>query len=210
LPKHRNAPITLRGGGKLSTASGQLPPIIKTLTLKYDRRGSVQTTGLEVCTMARLAATTTTGARHNCPGAIVGKGAGTATIAFPESVPFSLSSPITIFNGPKLHGDDTVLAHAYLSVPAPTTFIVPIVIERIHGGVYGYRVEAKFPKIAGGAGVPVSGHLRIARKWNYKGKSYSYVNARCETDHLQVAGEFGFSDGTLVTATFLKPCRGTG
>ena len=171
LPKHRNAPITLRGGGKLSTATGQLPPIIKTLTLKYDRHGSVQTTGLEVCTMARLAATTTTGARRDCPNAIIGEGEGSAIVQFPESAPIPASSPITLFNGPRQHGDPTILDHAYLSVPAPTTYIVPIVIERIHDGVYGYRVEAKFPKIAGGAGVPVSGHLRIARKWTYKGKS---------------------------------------
>ena len=33
LPKHENAPITLHGGGKISTASGALPPILKTITI---------------------------------------------------------------------------------------------------------------------------------------------------------------------------------
>jgi hypothetical protein len=206
LPKHENAPITLHGGGSISTVSGALPPILKTLTIYFDRHGSVQTTGLEVCTAARLAATTTVKARHACPGAIVGEGSGKAIIAFPESVPFAASSPLTLFNGPKKHGDPTVLAHAYLSVPVPTTYIVPIVIERVHDGVYGYRTKGTIPPIAGGSGVPISGHLKIGRKWTYRGKHYSYVNARCETGRLQAKGEFEFAGDTFLTAEFLKPC----
>ena len=46
LPKHEDAPIKLHGGGKLSTASGELPPILDTLTIEFDRHGSVDTTGL--------------------------------------------------------------------------------------------------------------------------------------------------------------------
>jgi hypothetical protein len=206
LPKHENAPITLHGGGSLSTVSGALPPILKTLTIDFDRHGSVQTTGLEVCTKAKLAATNTAQARHTCPGAIVGEGAGKAIIAFPESKPFPASSPLTLFNGPREHGDPTVLAHAYLSVPAPTAYIVQIVIERIHDGIYGYRTKGTIPPIAGGAGVPISGHLKIGRKWTYRGHRYSYINARCETGRLQARGEFEFKDGTFLAADFLKPC----
>jgi hypothetical protein len=206
LPKHENAPITLHGGGKISTVSGALPPILKTLDIEFDRHGSVVTTGLEVCTAAKLKATTTARARRQCPNAIVGEGEGKAIVKFPEQAPIPASSPITLFNGPKQGGDPTVLAHAYLSVPAPTTYIVPVVIETIHEGVYGYRTKATIPKIAGGAGVPISGSLKIGRKWTYKGKHYSYVNARCETGHLQAKGEFTFSDGTFLEGTFLKPC----
>ncbi len=180
---------------------------MKTLTIDFDRHGSVVTTGLEVCTAAKLAATDTAQARRNCPGAIVGEGEGKAIVQFPESAPIPASSPITLFNGPKVHGDDTVLAHAYLSVPAPTTYIVPIVIERIHEGVYGYRTKATIPPIAGGAGVPISGHLRIGRRWTYKGHDYSYVNARCETGHLQAKGEFTFTDGTFLSGSFFGPAR---
>jgi len=206
LPKHENAPITLHGGGSISTVSGALPPILKTLTIYFDRHGSVQTTGLEVCTSGKLAATDTAQARRACPGAIVGEGAGKAIIAFPESVPFSASSPLTIFNGPRKHGDPTVLAHGYLSVPLPTTYVVEIVIEKVHDGVYGYRTTGTIPPIAGGSGVPVSGHLRIGRTWTYKGHDYSYINARCETGHLQAKGEFTFANGTFLTGEFFRPC----
>lgn len=207
LPKHENAPITLHGGGRLSTVSGRLPPILRTITILFDRHGSVQTTGLQRCTKAKLAATTTAQARRNCPGAIVGEGAGTAVIKFPEQPLLHASSPITLFNGPPgPHGAPTVLAHAYLSIPAPTTFIVPIVIERIHQGVYGYRTKATIPPIAGGYGIPIEGHLKIGRKWTYRSRHYSYVNARCEDGRLQAHGEFGFADGTLLSGTFLRTC----
>jgi hypothetical protein len=206
LPKRENAPITLHGGGNLSTVSGALPPILKELTILFDRHGAVQTTGLEICTMAKLAATDTRRARASCPNAIVGEGAGSAVVKFPEQEPIHASSPITLFNGPPEHGDPTVLAHAYLSIPAPTTYIVPVVIESIHQGVYGYRTKATIPPIAGGAGVPVSGHLRIGRKWIYKGRRHSYVNARCENGKLQAKGEFTFSDDTFLEGIFLKPC----
>jgi len=210
LPKHTDAPITLHGGGKLSTVSGALPPIVETLDIEFDKHGSVQTQGLAVCPRQKLEATTPAQARRNCPGAIVGKGFGSAIVAFPEQKPIPVSSPITIFNGPRVHGDPTVYAHAYTTVPAPTTFVVPVVIETIHNGVYGYRTKARIPKIAGGAGHPISGRLTIGRKWTFKGVKHSYVNARCETGHLQAKASLTFKDEgtgkTFLTGTFVKPC----
>ena len=206
LPKRQDAPITLYGSGKASTVSGELPPIVDTLEIEFDRHGHVDTNGLEVCTAGKLQATTVPEARKACPNAIVGKGQGKAIVAFPEQKPIPVSSPITLFNGPKKHGDDTLLAHAYTTVPAPTTFIVPVVIEKIHHGVYGYRTKAKIPKIAGGAGHPISGNLTIGKKWTFKGHRYSYVNARCETGHLQAKVKVSFKDGTFLTGTFIKRC----
>lgn len=206
LPKHEDAPIKLFGGGKASTRSGELPPIVETLEIEFDRHGHVDTNGLEVCTAGELQSTTVPQARKACPNAIVGKGKGSAIVAFPEQKPIPISSPITLFNGPKKHGDDSILAHAFTTVPVPTTFIVPVVIEKIHHGVYGYRTKARIPKIAGGAGHPISGNITVDRKWTFKGHKYSYVNARCETGHLQAKVKVHFKDGTFLTGTFLKRC----
>jgi len=206
LPRHENAPITIHGGGRISTVSGALPPILETIDIEYDRHGSVETIGLPVCHQGQLEATTVAQARQHCRGAIVGKGSGKAIVKFPEQAPIPASSPITIFNGPKKNGNPTVLAHAYLDHPVSTTFIVPVVIEKIHKGLYGYRTEATIPKIAGGAGVPIEGSLKIGKQWTYKGKQHSYINARCENGRLQARGQFRFKDGTFLAGTFLRPC----
>ncbi len=39
LPKAENAPITLHGGGKISTVSGALPPILKTVMGAWRKMG---------------------------------------------------------------------------------------------------------------------------------------------------------------------------
>jgi hypothetical protein len=207
LPKNVDAPIEIHGRGKISTVDGELPPVLKTIEFEFDKHGSVDTTGLAKCSAGKLQATTVPQARKLCPGAIVGTGFGHAVVKFPEQAPIPANSPITIFNGPIVKGDPSVLAHAYTTVPAPVTFVVPIRIETIHNGRYGYRVNAEIPKLAGGAGIPISGSIRIDRKWTYKGKEHSFVNARCADGRLQAIGTFGFKDGTLMQGTFLRPCQ---
>jgi hypothetical protein len=210
LPKNVDAPITIFGRGRLDTVDGTLPPILKTIEFEFDRHGSVDTVGLPFCTSGQLQATTVPAARKRCPGAIVGKGFGHAIVKFPEQAPIPVSSPITIFNGPRRGGDPTVFAHFYTTVPVVTTFVVPVRIETIHNGRYGYRVHAEIPKIANGAGIPISGSITIGRRWTYKGVKHSYVNARCPDGRLQAKGKFGFDDGTLLQGSFLNPCQTRG
>ena len=207
LPQNVNAPITIFGHGKISTADGSLPPIIDTIQFEFDKHGAVDTTGLPVCTAAKLQSTTVPMARKLCPGAIVGRGVGKAAVVFPEQGPIPISSPITLFNGPPIDGDPSVLAHAYTTIPAPVTIVIPIQIETVHKGRYGYRVKTRIPRLAGGYGIPISGSLRVGRKWTYKGVKHSFVNARCADNRLQARGEFKFKDGTLLKGTFLRPCQ---
>lgn len=210
LPKNVNAPITLYGKGKISTIDGSLPPVLKTIEFEFDKHGAVDTTGLPKCTAAKLQSSTVAVARKLCPGAIVGTGFGHAVVKFPEQAPIPADSPITIFNGPRIGGDPSVLAHAYVTVPVPTTFIVPVRIETIRNGRYGYRVRAEIPKIAGGSGIPISGSLKVGRKWTFKGKKHSYINARCADGRLQAIGKFDFKDGTRLQGTFVRPCKARG
>src|SRR5262245_46336557 len=91
LPKQHNAPMPIYGGGRIDTVSGNPTPIMNTITCEFDRHGAVDTTGLPVCTAGKLEATTVQGARHMCPGAIVGKGKGSALVTFPEQAPFKVS-----------------------------------------------------------------------------------------------------------------------
>ena len=219
LPKHENAPITTEGGGKLSTLSGELPPVLDKFVLEFDKHGALDTTGLPFCTKGKLVATDVPTARKACKDAIVGEGFGTAVVKFPEQGPIKVGSPITLFNGPKKGRNDTIIAHAHLDYPGPTTFIVPIVIEKIHKGSFGYRVNVKIPKIAGGYGHPIEGSAKVGRTFSYKGKKHSYINARCETGHFVVHGAFSFKGSpeesaaqaeeakSVLNATFLLPCK---
>jgi hypothetical protein len=210
LPKHELAPIKLHGYGKISTADNGLPPILDQIIIWFDKNGEVVTKGLPVCTPAKLAATTTPQARKLCPGSIVGTGFGKAVVNFPEQGPIPASSAITIFNGAPKNGNPTVLAHAHLTVPGPTTFVVPIEIQRVHDGRYGFKTVADIPKIAGGYGTPIYGSLKIGREWTYKGKRLSYANASCPDGRLQAKGQFSFKDGTVLQGDLLKPCKGKG
>ncbi len=206
LPKTHNAPIAISGSVNVSTVSGALPPTLQSMTLEFDRHGSLQTTGLPVCTGEELQSTTVTQARKICAGAIVGTGEVHAIVDLPAEAPIPVTLPTTLFNGPRVHGDSSVLAHVYSTVPVATTFVVPVVIEPIHDGVYGYRTKVAIPQIAGGSGVLISGHLTIGRKWTYKGRHYSYVNARCEVGFLQTHGLLTFSDGYILSGTLFEPC----
>jgi hypothetical protein len=54
----------------------------------------------------------------------------------------AVSSLTNLFNGSGKGREDPGIAHPYTTAPVSTTLIVPIRIERIHKGVYGYRPMA--------------------------------------------------------------------
>jgi hypothetical protein len=208
LPKKGFAPIKLHGFGKIGTEDGSSPPVLETVTIWFDKHGEVDTEGLPTCTPGKLAATTTSQARKLCPGAIVGTGFGKAVVNFPEQGPIPASSPITLFNAKPKHGNPVVLAHAHLTVPGPTTFVVPIEIQKVHDGRYGFKTVGKIPKIAGGYGVPLYARLTVGREWKYKGKTHSFANAGCPDGRLQAKGQFKFKDGTFLQGSIFKRCTG--
>jgi hypothetical protein len=207
LPKNENAPIKLYGHAKFGTTDGTRPSPLRRLVLEFDKHGAVETRGLQKCTQAKLVATTTKAARRNCRDAIVGTGFGTALVELPEQRGIEASSALTLFNGPRVHGNPSVLGHAHLDYPAPTTYIVLIEIEKISNGRYGFRTVADFPRIANDYGSPLYGRLKIGREWKYKGKTLSYANAHCADGRLQANAQFSFKDGSFVQGTVFKPCK---
>jgi hypothetical protein len=210
LPKRTHAPISLQGSGDISTVDGALPPPVDTVEIDWDRNGLLTTRGLPICRPNKLEDTTTPAAMRACRSSLVGVGFGSGMVAFPEDPPFSASSKILAFNGPRRGGNPTLLIHAYAFVPAPTTFVVPVVISKLKGGRYGYRSFLKAPVIAGGYGVVTHFDLKIARKWSHKGQRLSYIAARCPDGRLQANGEVTFVDGTSLSAHVFRRCTGKG
>lgn len=208
LPEHRNAPVTFDSQTRIKTNDGSVPPTLRKLLFVLDKHGAIDTAGLPVCTLAKLAETTPAKAKARCPGAIVGEGLGRAVVNLPGQAPIAISSPITLFNGPPDGGEPSLIAHAYETVPAPKALLVPFTVERIHKGRYGFQVEIEMPEIAGGYGSVTQAKAKIGRTWTRGGKTHSYASARCEGDRLQVHGSLSFADGSFVQGTLAPSCGG--
>jgi hypothetical protein len=207
LPRHEDAPIVFWGSGKFATKDGTTPPPLQRMIFEIDKFGHLETRGLPTCSRAKLEATTVPQARKLCPGAIVGTGTGHGIVEFPEQAPLPAQTPLTFFNGPSIGGDPSLIIHAHLTIPAPTTYLVPLRIESIHRGVYGFRVDSKLPPIAGGYGSITSFDFRFDRKWQFKGEELNYIYARCPIGHLQALIEARFKDDTRLSGHFVEPCQ---
>lgn len=210
LPKHDYAPITLKGGGDISTVDGTLPPPVTRVEIDFDRNGLLTTRGLPICRSSKLENTTSPDALKACRSSLVGQGFASGMVAFPEDPPFEASSKVYAFNGPRVGGNPTILFHAYAYVPAPTTFVVPVTIKTLKGGRYKYRSEVDAPVIAGGYGVITHFDIKINRRYKHKGKSLSYVAARCADGRLQARGEVSWADGTELFGAVVRRCKQRG
>lgn len=210
LPAKGNAPVTISNITRIGTKDGSQPPTLKTIVFQFDKNGTIETKGVPTCTMAKLAETTPAVARKRCAGALVGEGTGKATVVLPGRAPIEISSPLSFFNAPPVGGKPSLIAHAYETVPSPKTLLVPIVIERINHGRYGFQAKVELPEIAGGYGVATLAEAKIGRTFKRGGKSVGFVSAHCSGGRLQVHGTLSFSDGDFFPATLTSPCHTPG
>ncbi|MGN6258788.1 MAG: hypothetical protein ACTHN3_13750 [Solirubrobacterales bacterium] len=206
-PGHGNTPITLTSVTRVGTHDGSTPPTLKTLLFLLDKNGTVDTKGLPTCTVAKLEGTTPGQARQRCAGALVGTGTAKALVTMPGEAPFRIASPLSFFNGPRSGGMPTLIAHGYETAPVPKTVLVPIPIERISGGRYGYRAKVELPEIAGGYGAPTLAEATIGAIRKRSGKTVGYVNAHCSGGRLQVYGTARFTNGDFFPVTLTSPCH---
>jgi hypothetical protein len=207
LPKHSYAPITLWGRGDISTVDGTLPTAVSRVVIDWDRNGLLTTKGLPRCNPNKLENTTTPAAMSACRHALVGEGFASGEVQFPDDPPFPASSKVLIFNGTPRGGHPVILLHAYAYVPAPTTFVVPVIITKVHKGRYKYESTLDAPVIAGGYGVVTHFDFKIHRLWSFHGQRLSYLAARCADGRLQATGVVTFVDGSSATGSAFRPCH---
>jgi len=192
---------------RVGTRDGSTPPTLQTLIFQLDRNGTVDTKGLPICPTAKLEGATPTQARKRCAGALVGTGTGKALVTIPGRAPFRITSPLSFFNGPPDHGRPTLIAHAYETVPTPQALIVPITIEKVAKGRYGFQAEVQLPQIAGGFGAATLAEAKIGAVRTRGGREVGYINAHCAGGRLQVAGKALFTDGDYFPVTLTSPCH---
>jgi len=207
LPAHGNRPVFLSSVTRVGTHDGSTPPTLQTLLFELDRNGTVDTKGLPTCTVAKLEGTTPSQARKRCAGALVGKGTGKALVTMPGRPPFQVTSPLSFFNAPPDHGRPALIAHAYETVPAPQALLVPITIERVAKGRYGFKAEVHLPAIADGFGAATLAEAKIGAVRRRGGREVGYINAHCVGGRLQVQGKAEFTNGDFFPVTLTSPCH---
>ena len=210
LPAQGGAPVDVASVTRIGTTDGSQPPTLKQLVFVFDKHGSLNAKGLPTCTLAKLANTTPQLARKRCAGAIVGEGVGKAEVRLPGLAPVNFSTPLTFFNAPPQGGMPSMIAHAYETMPAPKTLLVPIAVERIQRGRYGFQVKIELPEIAGGYGSATLAKATIGKTWKRGGKTVGYASAYCAGGRLQVYGTLTFTDGSYFPGTLTSPCRVAG
>lgn len=206
LPKRTYAPISFQGRAEIEMLNGAQPPALRRIRLDFDRDGKLTTAGLPACAPEAIANATPAEARRTCAAALVGSGKVSASIALPGREPVEVSSPLSLFNGPRQGGDPTAIAHAQNTFPTTETYVVTIPIEE-RRGVYRYRATLDVPPIAGGAGALTRVEAKIGRRYRSGGKERSYVSARCSDGILQTLGLASFADGTVISGSIFKGCH---
>ena len=207
LPAKGNAPITLSSVTQVRTKDGSTPPTLDAIDFLIDKHGAVNSKAFPTCPRAKLEGTTPSQARKRCAAALVGRGTGKALVTMPGREPFQITSPISFFNAAPTGGKPTLLAHAYETVPTPQALLVPIVVERVAKGRYGFHVRVEMPEVADGFGAPTLAEARIGAVRIRNGKKIGYVSAHCAGGRLQVEGTLTFTNGDRFPTTLTSPCH---
>jgi hypothetical protein len=210
LPKTKLAPIGLNISGKIETTDGTHPPALREFIVETDKNGTINAKGLATCTIGKLVARETKAAEAACPKAIVGEGKTDVEIAFPEQSPITVHSKLVAFNGGVKGGVTTILIHAFLKNPVSAAVVTTVKVSKIHSGRFGTKSVASIPVIAGGNGSPVFFELNVKKKFTFKGKSQSYLLAKCPDGHINARGTAKFSDGRSLSGEIVRPCTPKG
>jgi hypothetical protein len=209
LPRHSYAPISFRGHANVESTDSEPVPALRSFRLEFDRDGRLSTKGLPVCQPASIAGTAPKAARRICGKAMVGSGTVAASLADPGLRGVMLRSPLSLFNGPRINGNATVLAHARQLIPTPRTYVVPITIERLGKGPFSYRASAEVPEFAEGTGSLIHLDAEVGRRYKSGGVKRSYVSAKCSDSILETRGRFEFGDpeATVIEGSVFKACN---
>lgn len=205
LPRKAYAPIDFKGHADLKAVDGSVPAALQELVIDFDRDGRLSIAGLPICQPSSLQEVTPVEARSRCHAAIVGTGHASALIADEGGSPVLASSLLTLFNGPRLEGNPTVILHARTTAPLVQNLLITIPIER-RRGEYHYRARVTVPPIAARRGSLVHLDVAIGKRYRYQGSERSYVAARCSDGVLHTHGRFTFADGTIIDGSVDKAC----
>ena len=211
LPRGRPAPVSVSLEGGLQTAGGGELPRVTEVQLGLPSRGVLSTRGLPSCSRHRLQHTTTAEAREACGGALVGSGQMQADVLLPNQEPFRIHADLLAFNG-TVDGKRAVLMHAFAAKP-PTVVVLPFVFHR-GAGRFGTALVADLPPSLGPWPHFAHFQMTLGRRYEYRGRSRSYLSASCPIPPRITAGFFSLAkvtftleDGGEISTGIARSCR---
>jgi hypothetical protein len=212
LPRHVNAPISVRVDGTVRTLSGDRPPALRHISIAINRGGRIETRGLPVCQRSQIESTSAVGALEACGPALVGRGRFSAAVSFPEQTAFPLRGGILAFNT-VIDGKRAILAHVYGTDPFPNTRIIVFHIRKSKG-TFGTVLNAALPVSLNRYGYLKRIVLSLRREYVYRGRTRSYLSAACAAPAGVAIGIFpfvrvsmAFADGRKLASTLIRTCR---
>jgi hypothetical protein len=205
--RKRFIPVAYTFSADLHMKDGSLPPSATHVVFDFDRNVRVTNIGLPSCPPSALTGATVAAARATCKNAMVGTGSIGYTVAEPGKPAVSATSQITAFNGDSSFTGGSFYVHAFLPVPTPTSYVVPVIVSRINEGVYKLRVAADPPPIAGGHGTITHFDITVQRQYRVGKQRRSYASVRCARGGFIAHGQGLFDDGTLADGLTFVPCR---
>lgn len=211
LPRHANAPITVRVDGTVRTLSGERPPALRFISIAINRGGRLETKGLPTCKRSEIEAASSARALAACGDALVGTGRYVAGVTFPEQTTLPLQGKVLGFNA-VIDGQRAILAHIYGSKPFPNSRTFTFKIRKT-GGTYGTLLTAALPKYLNENGYLRRIVLNLRRDYVYRGKRRSYLSASCGAPSGATIGVFpfvrvgmAFADGRKLASTLIRTC----
>lgn len=213
LPRDRTEPVTIQLAGGLRTTDRSLLPRVSRMKLGLPEGGVLSTRGLPVCGLRQLRDTTSEEALEACGGALVGRGEIEADVLLPHQQPFTIEARLLAFNGRAVDGRRALLLHAFAAKP-PTVVVLPFVVERRRGGMFGTAIAADLPPSLGPWPHFARFEMTLGRRYTYRGQQRGYLSASCPIPKIFTAGFIPFAratytlaDGRRVSTEIARGCR---
>jgi hypothetical protein len=212
LPRSHAAPVAVDIEGKIATTDGTPLPQVKQVKVELAGPGVLSTAGLPRCPQARLAHADSGQAMRRCRPALVGRGSLDAEVDIPHQAPFSIHARLLAFNGRTAVGRTAIWVHAYAADP-PISLVLPFIV---HPGTRSFPTAliAAVPRSVGPLPRLARFHLRLHRRFRYRGQARSYVSASCPVPSAFTAGflsfaraTYSFGDGRDVRVETVRSCR---
>lgn len=210
LPRSRSKPVVITIEASLKKRKKESIARLTRVQLSLNKAAVLAGSGARTCRYADIAAATSSVARENCPGALVGHGYVEANVRYPGQRRSNFKGHLQLFNGLIRKHHPAILLHVFGPEPR-TASVLPFVITR-SSGLFGTVMTAQ---------VHISKwvyirHFVLTFGQRSQGDSQGtrYLAASCPVPRGFTAGiapfarvKFGFDNGVETDQVLVRSCR---